>query len=383
MRFIQTCAITLMLAATGSASSAKRPPITRVTPSAAPRIEVLFVLDTTNSMSGLIEGAKQKIWYIANQMLQARPMPRLRLGLLGYRDRGDAYITQFTDLTEDVDAVYAQLTKLEAGGGGDGPESVNQALHEAVTRARWSQDRAVLKLIFLVGDAPPHMDYQDDVKYPKTCELAAKRDLIINTIQCGGDSDTQRAWQDIAHRAEGAYTAIAQTGGMHLIATPMDAELAKLNAEVGHTIVAFGAEERREKVMAKQALSESVAASAPAPVADRLAFNASTGRVVQGEGELLDSLKKGEVTLEKIEAKDLPAEMKPMTLAQRKAYVKTKEDTRAKLQTRITELIRQRQAYLDAEARKGAGKADSFDTKVAETLRTQAKRKGIVMGAGK
>src|SRR5712671_8239886 len=105
-----------------------------------PRIEVCFVLDTTGSMGGLIEGAKQKIWSIANEMISAQPTPELRLGLIGYRDRGDEYVVKSFDLTNDIDAVYADLRGFTAGGGGDTPESVNEALNEAATRMSWSAD---------------------------------------------------------------------------------------------------------------------------------------------------------------------------------------------------------------------------------------------------
>lgn len=357
----------------------------RVAATKAPAIEVLFVLDTTGSMGGLIEGAKLKIWSIATQMLQARPAPRLRIGLLGYRDRGDAYVTKFTDLTEDVDAVYAQLTQFQAGGGGDAPESVNQALHEAVTRASWSQDSRTLKLVFLVGDAPPHMDYPDDVKYPASCALAQKQDVVINTIQCGAISDTARFWEDIARRGGGCFTAIGQSGNMQAIATPFDAELARLNADVGATLVPYGREDERKAVAAKQARSEAAAAAAPSAVADRLAFNAATGRVVQGGGDLLDDLKGGKVSLEKVAAKDLPPEMQAMKPEQRQEYVKQKEAQRARIQARIADLTKQRQAWLEADARKraAAGSGDSFDQKVGEAIRAQAARKGLRYAAGK
>src|SRR6476646_9540468 len=92
-----------------------------------PRIEVCFVLDTTGSMSGLIEGAKQKIWSIANEMISAKPTPDIKFGLVGYRDRGDEYVTKIFNLTDDVDDIYAHLQSFRAAGGGDTPESVNEA----------------------------------------------------------------------------------------------------------------------------------------------------------------------------------------------------------------------------------------------------------------
>ena len=117
-------------------------------------IEVCFVLDTTGSMGGLIEGAKQKIWAIANEILASEPTPNLRIGLIGYRDRKEAYATQVHDLSDDIDDIYAKLMKFQAQGGGDTPESVNQALHEAVTKIKWNKSKKVLKLVFLVGDVP-------------------------------------------------------------------------------------------------------------------------------------------------------------------------------------------------------------------------------------
>src|SRR6188472_3298143 len=155
-----------------------------------PRIEVCFVLDTTGSMGGLIEGAKQKIWSIANEMISAKPTPELKLGLIGYRDRGDEYVVKSFQLTDDIDSIYAHLRDFKAEGGGDEPESVNEALAEAIEKMPWSQDRKVLKIIFLVGDAPPHMDYTDGAKYPELCRIAAKKELIINTVQCGSIAAT-------------------------------------------------------------------------------------------------------------------------------------------------------------------------------------------------
>ena len=184
-----------------------------------PRIEVCFVLDTTGSMGGLIEGAKQKIWSIANEMISTKPTPELKLGLIGYRDRGDEYVVKSFQLTDDIDSIYGHLRDFKAEGGGDEPESVNEALAEAIEKMPWSQDRKVLKIIFLVGDAPPHLDYADGPKYPELCRIAAKKDLIINTVQCGNIAETTPIWKEIAKLSEGSYAAIAQSGGVAVIAT--------------------------------------------------------------------------------------------------------------------------------------------------------------------
>src|SRR5439155_24056927 len=97
-----------------------------------PKVEVVFCLDTTGSMGGLIEGAKAKIWSISNQIASGKPTPELKIGLVAYRDKGDAYVTQVHDLTGDLDAVHAKLKTFQAAGGGVTPEHVTQGLWDPV-----------------------------------------------------------------------------------------------------------------------------------------------------------------------------------------------------------------------------------------------------------
>src|SRR5213595_1223853 len=169
---------------------------------AKPQVEVVFCLDTTGSMGGLIDAAKQKIWSISNQIASGKPTPELKIGLVAFRDKGDAYITKVYDLSDDLDAVHANLKTFQAQGGGDTPEHVNQALFEAVHKIKWSTDKKTLRIIFLVGDAPPHMDYTDDVKYPVTCKAAVEKGIIINTVQCGNDPDCTKIWKDIGEKGK-------------------------------------------------------------------------------------------------------------------------------------------------------------------------------------
>jgi uncharacterized protein YegL len=341
-----------------------------------PRIEVCFVLDTTGSMSGLIEGAKEKIWSIANEMIAAKPTPELKLSLVGYRDRGDEYITKITDLTDDIDTIHARLMEFTANGGGDGPESVNQALHEAVTKIAWSKDRDVLKIVFLVGDAPPHMDYDQDVRYPEICQMAMKADLVINAVQCGQQGDTATVWKEIAKLAEGKYIPLVQTGGMVRIDAPQDEEIATLNRELGTTLVAYGKAEARREVAAKQSLAEAAPAAA---AADRLSYNATTGKTVQGGSELIDAIERGDVTLEAVKDEDLPEELRSLNADERAAAVEAKRAKRKELQVKLDKLLEERNAFVVAERKRLAeeGKGDAFDAEVATTVREQAAKKGI------
>lgn len=168
----------------------------------APHIDVVFVLDTTGSMSGLIEGAKQKIWSIATDILDTEVPADIRFGLVGYRDRGDAYVTRNYELTDDIHHIYGHLLDFKAQGGGDHPESVNQALHEAIHDFDWDKNAKTLRLVFLVGNAPPHMDYAQDVKYYRTAEDALDKDIVINTLLAGNNQGTRTIWKEIEQLIE-------------------------------------------------------------------------------------------------------------------------------------------------------------------------------------
>jgi von Willebrand factor type A domain len=341
-----------------------------------PRVEVCFVLDTTGSMGGLIENAKQKIWSIANEMISAQPTPQLKLGLIGYRDRGDDYVVKSFSLTDDIDAIYEHLREFQADGGGDAPESVNEALAEAIHKMPWSSDNRVLKIIFLVGDAPPHMDYPDGPKYPDLCREAGKKDLIINTIQCGEIAETKPIWQEIAKLSEGSYAGISQSGNVAVISTPMDKELSRLNERIGATLIPYGDSKLQAEVHAKYAAAKSAPVSA---MADRLTYNSKTGKAVQGRGELVDALNDKTLKLEEIDQKQLPTELQKLDRDELQKRIAKAHDKRADLQKQIVELSKKRDGYIQSENKRLAaeGKGDAFDQKVTETLHTQAAKKGI------
>ena len=342
---------------------------------AKPRIEAAFVLDTTGSMSGLIEGAKRKIWSLANRMTDAQDGVDLRIALVGYRDRGDAYVTKLHDLDGDIDSVHANLLAFHADGGGDGPESVNQALHEAVTRLSWSTGAHVYRVVFLVGDAPPHLDYVQDVHFEKTVAEAARRNIVINTIQCGDWTETRSVWRRIAALGEGEYAAIAADGGMLAVVTPMDGELTRLQAELAATVIPYGSTSERDELREKVSVSEKVDSSV---VASRLSYlSKKGGSVVSGRSDLVDAVAAGDVEPEELSAEALPEPMRAMSPAQRRAHVTKQVERRRELNEQVTEVVKKREAYLDAR-RAEPEQEDAFDTKVFRAVKSQAAAAGIL-----
>jgi hypothetical protein len=361
--------IALALAAAAVSSASASMPA-RVTAARPPRVEVAFVLDTTGSMGGLIEGAKRRIWSIARRIGEGRPQPELRIALVGYRDLGDQYVTRVHDLTGDMDDVYRSLSAFSANGGGDGPEHVSRAIHDAVHGVSWSQG-AGLRIIFLVGDAPPHMDYQDGFDYRRHVAEARQKGIVVETILCGGDPQAAGVWQQIASLGQGHYAQIDAQGGMPAAVTPVDADLARLNGELANTVVAAGTVAEQagmtRKLEARRAMPTPAAAEAAAYYAGagKLADKDLVDLPAAEQKKELDALQR---------AGAAPTAVKGKSAEEAVAYLKAQKERRSELQSRIQTLQKKREQYLQAEA---GGRTDAFDEQVVQNLRKQAAQQGI------
>ena len=172
----------------------------------APRLDVVFCVDTTGSMSDEIEVVKAKLRDMVAKVSAGKPTPDVRFGLVIYRDRGDEYVTKRYALTRDIDQVVEWINAIVANAGGDDPESVNEALHVAVQEMEWDAAPGVGRLIFLIGDAPPHMDYEGDYDYRKESQAAFEKGIVIDTIGCSGlQGDGQGIFEEIASQALGTF----------------------------------------------------------------------------------------------------------------------------------------------------------------------------------
>lgn len=351
-----------------------------IAPVGTKRIEVVFVLDTTGSMGGLIQAAKEKIWSIASTLAQAKAAPEISMGLVAYRDRGDAYVTQIVDLNRDLDSLYVKLMDFKADGGGDGPEAVNQALEAAVNRMSWSEDQSTYKVVFLVGDAPPHMDYQDDVKYQQVAAAAGAKGIVVNTIQCGSLGDTVAPWREIAALGHGRYFTVEQAGSAVAIATPYDERIATLAAELDGTRLFYGTAEQQaamaSKVEATTRLNEEASVAARAR---RGAFNVSSAGAVNllGERELVDDVASGRVAIDAIAPAQLPASVAAAPPEARGEMLAQAAQKREDLKRQIADLAAQRDAYIEKQVDETGGAAASLDQQIYDAVREQAAPLGL------
>ena len=351
----------------------------------SPTLEMVFVLDTTGSMGGLLEGAKQRIWGIVNEVMQSPSHPAVKIGLVAYRDRGDRYVTQVLPITEDLDKVYTTLMEYEASGGGDAPEDVRRALADGVQKAGWSRSTSRLaQVLFLVGDAPPHNDYQDEEDVLATAGNAMEQGIVVNTIQCGNVSETKQVWESIAERGQGQYFAIPQTGGVQVIATPYDEDLSKLGTKLGGTYVAYGggagvegdrfrADARKTAEVSETTVADSAPAEARAMRSINKAVNAKAYI-----GDLLQNIENRSVKLESVAEADLPEDLKKLSPSERKQEVDKRLAERKEIRNQIMALSKQRTDYIAAQQKKQGGTGqNSFDVAVSTALKQQLAKKGI------
>ena len=361
------------------------PPINHhIIASQNPKIDVVFVLDTTGSMSGLIQTAKEKIWSIATTMASAQPTPEIRIGLVAYRDRGDQYVTKLVDLSSDLDSVYATLMEFEAGGGGDTPESVNQALNDAIHKMSWSEGEQAYQVVFLVGDAPPHMDY-NEIRYPEIVASAIEKGIVINTIQCGEMSTTIAPWTQIASLGQGNFFQVEQAGGAVAYTSPYDDEIAALSAKLDDTRLYYGSEEEKERMVRKVAATDKLELHASvATRARRGVFNAAVGGRANllGDNELVDAVTSGVVDLNELDGAEMPEALKPMAPAEQRAYVARLAGEREDLKRQIQDLSADRDGYLAKKVDEAGGMKDSLDQKLYEAVKEQTGKVGLEYESG-
>ena len=350
-----------------------------------PTLEMVFVVDTTGSMGGLIEGAKQRIWGIVNEVMQQQSHPAVKIGLVAYRDRGDQYVTQVLPLTEDLDKVYMTLMQYQAEGGGDEPEDVRRALLDGLQKAGWSRTAPrIAQVLFLVGDAPPHTDYKGEQDTLETAAQAVDLGIVVNTIQCGSSAQTKEVWESIARRGEGQYFAIPQTGGVQAISTPYDEDLSKLGTKLGGTYLAYGGgagiEGEHFRGEAKRIADTSeatVAASAPMEARALRSIN----KLVNANayiGDLLQNIENGSVKLESVKEADLPDELKKLSPEERKQEVDKRLAERKEIRNQILSLSKLRADHVAAQQKKqGISSHNSFDVAVSAALKEQLAKKGI------
>lgn len=185
--------------------------LAQAAPKAPAKLDVLFLLDATGSMGGEIGRLQDTIKTISTRLKGLDTQPNVRYGLVAYRDQGEAYVTAAADFTGNVDDFKASLDKVQAEGGGDKPEDVEAGLTRAVNDASWGEDS--VRLVFLVADAAPHVDYAQETPYTTSMKKAVEKGIKLFPIGCSGlEPEGEYAFRQLAQYTMGRYLFITRGG---------------------------------------------------------------------------------------------------------------------------------------------------------------------------
>ncbi len=322
---------------------------------AAPKIQVALLLDTSNSMDGLIDQARTQLWKVVGEFTSIQlggKTPTLEVALYEYGNDGlpaqEGFVRLVVPLTGDLDKVSEALFALKTNGG---QEFCGRVIDCATRQLTWSDSHKDVKCIFIAGNEP---FTQGDVDYRQACKAAANKGVTVNTIFCGSlDEGVQTHWQDGARLADGQFLNIDQNQQQIAAApTPQDKELAQLGAQLNRTYLPYGDAKKRLEAAQRQAAQDANAAQAAAGVAAaRVAVKAS-GLYRNSGWDLVDALSEGKVKLDDLMADELPEALRTLAPADRQAHVEKLAAERKQIQDQINKLTAVRKVYLAEQEKK-------------------------------
>ncbi|MEJ0031734.1 MAG: vWA domain-containing protein [Bacteroidota bacterium] len=340
-------------------------------------IMLALLLDTSNSMDGLIDQAKSQLWKIVNELANARcddsSRPSIKIALYEYGNSGLpatlGYIRQVSALTSDLDLISEKLFALRTNGG---DEYCGQVIKTSLNELEWSASGADLKMIFIAGNEP---FTQGEVSYRTACSLAKEKDVVINTIFCGPYSEgVATDWKNGAIVGGGSYMSIEQDRKTVYVHTPYDDKIDALNNKLNDTYVYYGVSGASKK--ANQADQDSNAASLAQENKVERTVAKSKAAYSNSNWDLVDASKGDGKVIEEAKESELPKEMKGMNIQQRKDYVALKSKDRASIQKEIQDLSVQRQQYIDANTSQ-AEKDAMLDGALMKSIKQTAKSKNL------
>lgn len=312
------------------------------------RIFLALLLDTSNSMDGLIDQAKAQLWNIVNELSEAKydnqPVD-LSISLYEYGNDNlsitSGYIRQIINFTTDLDMISSELFALKTDGGS---EYCGTVIKHSLDQLDWGNDPDELKLIFIAGNEP--FD-QGSIDYKDQCIRAKSKGIEINTIFCGNYSEgISTGWKNGAELAEGEYLNIDMDQKTIHVSTPYDQEIEILNDSLNETYVAYGLNRKARKE--QQLLQDANANTYSRSNKVKRTISKSKHIYKNDQWDLVDAVKEGSVDLSEIKKEELPDKMKSMTLEERKLYVQQKTKERVIIQGKIQALAKTRLQYVKA-----------------------------------
>ncbi|VFB02999.1 Uncharacterised protein [Chryseobacterium taihuense] len=341
------------------------------------KIQVALLLDTSNSMDGLIDQAKSRLWNIVNTLTTLKyngKSPQIEISLYEYGNDGlqdEHYIRQVTPLTQDLDLVSEKLFALRTNGGS---EYCGAVIRDASNNLKWDGNEKSMKLIYIAGNEP--FD-QGNINYKDAIIQAKNKNIYINTIFCGNREEGIRSfWQNGASLGNGKYFNIDSNQKVIYIETPYDIKISHYNSQLNDTYISYG--NRGYEMKNKQTLQDVNAESLSSSNAvERVVSKSKKNAYKNDHWDLVDKVEKDKGYISSIKEEELPSELKGKTKAEITKIVAQKASEREKIQKEIEVLAKKRQEFIDQEMKKrGNSDADDLGKAIEQSIAEIARKNG-------
>lgn len=346
-------------------------------PTNARSIKIAILLDTSNSMDGLIDQAKSQLWSIVNELAKAKCdnlKPDLKIALYEYGNSrlpsSEGYIRMVTPLTNDLDQISEDLFSLTTSGG---EEFCGQVIHTALKELQWNPASDDYQVLFIAGNEP---FTQGGINYHAACSQAKSKGVIVNTIFCGDFNEgISTQWKDGAVLTGGNYVSIEQDRKTVYIESPYDKDIVSLNEKLNNTYIFYGSTGKYKKqLQAKQ--DENASAYGTGNAVNRT-ISKSSHVYKNTSWDLVDASKEKGFEVAKVEANQLPEEMKKMSPQEKEKYIREKAQEREQIAHKISELNKKREVYIAQQQKTNADKS-TLDNALLESIKNQAMVKNFV-----
>lgn len=337
-------------------------------------IKIALLLDTSNSMDGLIEQAKSQLWTIVNELAKAScdgAKPELQIALYEYGNNWlnpyEGYIRQVVFLTKDLDLVSQKLFELRTNGG---DEFCGQVIKTSLDQLDWNNSNDDLKLIFIAGNEP---FTQGSVDFRDACYRAKNSGIVVNTIFCGDFHEgINTSWKQGAEITGGEYMSINQDYKTVYIISPYDDRITQLNINLNNTYITYGREGKQKKE--NQVAQDANASGISSVNAVKRAVSKASYVYKNESWDLVDAAAQEDFEVTQIKEEELPAEMKGMSEQDKIKYIDTKKTEREQIQKEIIELNKKREEYVSKQQSETA-KENVLDDVMLKAIKTQANLK--------
>ncbi|MBE9163044.1 hypothetical protein [Tychonema sp. LEGE 06208] len=338
------------------------------------KIQIAILLDSSNSMDGLIDQTRTQLWQIVNFLTKVTKdgeVPELEVAVYHYGNdslpSSEGFVRLLTGFTPELDLVSEKLFSIKTNGG---QEYAGWVIRSAMQELNWSKNQEDFRVIFIAGNEP--FD-QGPIVWTQSVNLAVKGDTIINTIYCGSaESQERQLWASGATVAKGSHFNINQNQVIVVIKSPYDDEISSWNTKLNQTYIPYGREGR-----VGQQRQEVEDSNAGRNLLMRGVSKASE-YYDNASWDLLDALENGRVTLESLSDDALPEIMRVMNLTEKRAYVAGKKAERESIKKTIRDLSQKRTEYVEQQRQSSTNRGENtLDSVIIQSLRQQLAAKGF------